>query len=135
LGRPIIYKFANSKIGHLFLLNQEKIQKAEEYYSRRGKTATFIGRLVIGVRHLISIPAGLARMNPASFALYTALGAGIWNVILVLLGYLAHGQADLINQYSHQIGWGIAGIVLLAIVYWIIRMNRKKVHSKKNTEN
>ena len=135
LGRPIVYKFADSKIGRLFLLNQEKIQKAEEYYKRRGKAATFIGRLIPGVRHLISIPAGLARMNLLSFGLCTALGAGIWNVILVLLGCLAHGQADLINKYSHEIGYGIAGIVILIIVYWIIRVSFKKAHAKKSAEN
>ena len=126
LGRPFVYKFANSKIGHLFLLNQEKIQKAEEYFNRRGSIATFIGRLIPGVRHLISIPAGLARMNLLRFVSFTALGAGIWNIILVLLGWLAHGQADLINKYSHEIGWGIAGITVLVIVYWIIRKKTKK---------
>jgi membrane protein DedA with SNARE-associated domain len=126
LGRPIVYKFADSKIGHLCLLNREKIQKAEEYFNRRGKITTFVGRFIPGIRQLISIPAGLARMNLLSFTIYTAFGAGIWNAILVILGCVAHGQADLINQYSHEIGWGIAGIVALVIVYWIIRGCWKK---------
>ena len=134
LGRPIVYKFADSKIGHLFLLNREKIEKAEEYFNRHGMIATFVGRLIPGIRQLISIPAGLARMNLLSFMLYTLLGAGIWNVVLVILGCVAHGQADLINRYSHEIGWGIAGIVVFAIVYWIVRGSWKKARSKKNIE-
>ena len=126
LGRPLMYKFADSKIGRMFLLNGEKLQKAEAFFNRRGKLNTFIGRLIPGIRHLISIPAGLARMNLLSFTIYTALGAGIWNIILVILGCLAHGQAEYINKYSHLIGWGIAGITALVILYWIIRTIYKK---------
>jgi membrane protein DedA with SNARE-associated domain len=126
LGRPIVYKFADSKLGHLCLLNSDKIRKAEEYFNQHGNISTFIGRLIPGIRQLISIPAGLARMNIAGFALYTTLGAGIWNIILALLGYLAHGQADLINEYSHEIGYGIAVIVVVALLIWGIRWYWKK---------
>jgi len=129
LGRPIIYKFADSKLGHLLLLSREKLQKAEDYFNRRGVVTTFVGRLIPGIRQVISVPAGLARMNLLSFAIFTTLGAGIWNIILAGLGYLAHGQADLINKYSHEIGWGIAGLVVLVIVYWIIR-KRKTIHKE-----
>ena len=90
LGRPIVYKFADSKLGHLLLLSSDKIKKAEDYFNDHGKVSTFIGRLVPGIRQLISIPAGLAKMNLGSFILYTTLGAGIWNTILAFIGYLAH---------------------------------------------
>jgi membrane protein DedA with SNARE-associated domain len=127
LGRPIIYKFADSRIGHLFLLNREKLQRAENYFNRHGGISTFIGRLLPVVRHLISIPAGLARMNLFRFALYTVLGAALWNIILVLLGCLAHGQAELIDRYSHEIGWGIGGLAALVLVYWGVK---KKLRAK-----
>lgn len=126
LGRPIMYKLADSKFGHLMLLSSEKIQKAEKYFNDHGKTSTFVGRLIPGIRQLISLPAGLARMNLVSFTLYTALGAGIWNSILALLGYLAHGQADLIDKYSHEIGYAFMGIIALIGVFYLAKYFLKK---------
>jgi len=128
LGRPIVYKFADSKIGHLFLLSSEKIKQAEDYFNNHGKISTFIGRLLPGIRQLISIPAGLAKMNMPSFLLYTTLGAGIWNCILALIGYLAHGQADLINKYSHELSVVFLVLVALAVVWFLIKalIKRKK---------
>ena len=128
LGRPIIYKFADSKLGHLCLLSSEKIKKAEDYFNDHGKVSTFIGRLVPGIRQLISIPAGLAKMNLGSFILYTTLGAGIWNTILAFIGYLAHGQADLINKYSHELSVIVLGLVGLAAIWLIAKtlIKRKK---------
>ena len=121
LGRPIIYKFADSKLGHLCLLSSEKIKKAEDYFNDHGKVSTFIGRLVPGIRQLISIPAGLAKMNLGSFILYTTLGAGIWNTILAFIGYLAHGQADLINKYSHELSVIVLALVGLAAIWFIVK--------------
>ena len=89
LGRPIIYKFANSRIGHMCLIDEAKVQKAEQYFEERGALSTFIGRLIPAVRQLISIPAGLARMKMGTFLLYTTLGAGIWNAILAAAWPLA----------------------------------------------
>lgn len=126
LGRPIIYKFADSRIGHLCLLSKEKIQKAETYFNDHGKVSTFIGRLVPGIRQLISIPAGLSRMHFGQFLLYTFLGAFIWNAILALLGYLAHGQKDVIEQYSHLLGIIIVVVVAAAILYLIVRKFLKR---------
>ena len=128
LGRPIIYKFADSKLGHLCLLSSEKIKKAEDYFNDHGKVSTFIGRLVPGIRQLISIPAGLAKMNLGSFILYTTLGAGIWNTILAFIGYLAHGQADLINKYSHELSLVVLALVGLAAIWLIAKtlIKRKK---------
>jgi membrane protein DedA with SNARE-associated domain len=129
LGRPVMYKLADSKIGKLLLLSSEKIKHAEKYFNEHGKVSTFVGRLIPGIRQLISLPAGLARMNFASFTIYTILGALIWNSILALLGYVAHGKADLINEYSHELSIAILAIVVLVALYYIVRFFLKK--SKK----
>lgn len=121
LGRPIIYKFAESKLGRLCLLSKEKIVEAEEYFVKNGNTSTLVGRLIPAVRQLISIPAGLARMKVLPFTIYTTLGAGIWNSILALVGYLAQGQQDLIDEYSHELSFVILGLMAVAIIYFIIK--------------
>lgn len=86
-GRPIVYKFANSRFGHMCLIDEDKVKYAEEYFDKHGAISTIIGRLVPAVRQLISIPAGLARMSMGRFLLFTTLGAGAWNIILAILGY------------------------------------------------
>ena len=127
LGRFVIYKFADSKVGKIFLLSSEKIQKAETFFNEHGKTSTFIGRLIPVIRHLISIPAGLAKMNYFSFLLYTALGAGLWNCVLALMGYLAHGQQEMINKYSHELSYVFIGIGVILLVWLIMKsVNKKK---------
>ena len=127
LGRPIIYKFADSRVGHLLLLSSEKVQKAESYFNDHGKVSTFIGRLIPGIRQLISIPAGLAKMHFGQFMLYTFLGAFLWNTVLALLGYIANGQADLINQYSHELSIIILALVGVVVVYYVGKMVYKRV--------
>ena len=129
LGRPIIYKFADSRVGHLLLLSSEKVQKAENYFNEHGKVSTFIGRLIPGIRQLISIPAGLAKMHFGQFMLYTFLGAFIWNSVLALLGYIAHGQADLINQYSHELSIIILVLVGVVVAYYIGKIVYKKLRA------
>lgn len=126
LGRPIVYWFADSKLGHLLLLNSEKVKKAEDYFIEHGNSSTFIGRLVPGIRQLISIPAGLAKMNIGAFTLYTILGSGSWNIILAILGYVAHGQQDLINQYSHELSYILLGLGVLFIIYLVYKGLKKK---------
>ena len=126
LGRPIVYRFAKSKLGLLFLLSEDKVMKAELYFNRRGKISTFVGRLIPGIRQLISIPAGLARMNIVSFMFYTFVGAGIWNIILALLGYIAHGQQDLINKYTHELSYVFLSLVVLFIAYVVIKQLVKR---------
>lgn len=126
LGRPIIYKFADSRLGHMLLLSAEKVQKAETYFNEHGRVSTFVGRLIPGIRQLISIPAGLAKMPFGAFLTYTYLGAFIWNAVLALLGYIAHGQADLINQYNHELSLIVVGIVGVALVVWISKMLWKR---------
>ncbi|MBR3068090.1 MAG: DedA family protein [Prevotella sp.] len=132
VGRPVIYKFANSKWGKMCLLNQEKVEKSERYFDNHGVAATLTGRLIPGIRHLISIPAGLARMNYWKFLLYTTIGAGVWHSILALLGWYLHSfikPEDLestIKQYNHYIVLGIIAIVALAVVYFVVKHYRKK---------
>ena len=126
LGRPIMYKFADSKIGRLCLLSKEKIQVAEDYFVKHGKISTLIGRLIPAVRQLISIPAGLAKMNLLSFCLFTALGAGVWNSVLALLGYIDQGQQDLIDEYSHELSVVIMALFALIVIYYIIKHYAKK---------
>ena len=128
LGRIIIYKFADSKLGHLCLLSSEKLQRAEEYFREKGNVSTFIGRFIPGIRQLISIPAGLSRMHFGAFLWWTFLGAFIWNCILAALGYLAAGQKELINQYSHELSVAILVLLVAAILYFVL----KKLVFKKN---
>lgn len=132
LGRPIIYRFANSRLGHLCLLNQEKVEKSEHYFNDHGAVATITGRLIIGIRHLISIPAGLAKMNYWRFLLYTTIGAGVWHAILAALGWYLHSIVpeselnDRIVEYGDYIKWGIIALVLVAIVFFVVRKYVKK---------
>ena len=121
LGRAIIYKFADSKLGHLCLLNREKVEKAETYFNEHGKISTFIGRLIPGIRQLISIPAGISKMPFGSFLLYTFLGAFIWNSILAALGYIAGGNKELINKYSHELSVAILALLGAVIIYFVIK--------------
>jgi membrane protein DedA with SNARE-associated domain len=119
LGRPVIYRFAESKLGRLCLLSKEKVEKAENYFVKHGKISTLIGRLVPAVRQLISIPAGLAKMNMGTFLLFTALGALLWNIVLAVLGYIAHGNADLIDRYNKEISYILLGLGLLFVLYLV----------------
>lgn len=131
LGRPIVYRFAESRWGRMCLLNAAKIENAEHYFQKHGAISTFIGRLVPAVRQLISIPAGLAQMKLHKFLLYTGLGAGVWNIILAALGYfvgaaLPKEEFDkVINEWSHTIGMVFVVIFILVIVYLAYQGLRK----------
>jgi len=121
LGRPIVYRFAESKAGKLFLLSKEKVEHAENFFIRNGKTSTFIGRLVPGVRHLISIPAGLAKMSLRDFMLYTFIGAGIWNIVLAVIGYYLYEMREQIFPYLGHILLGLGGVF---VIYLIIKSRK-----------
>ena len=121
LGRIIIYKFADSRLGHMCLLSSEKLEKAEAYFREKGNVSTFVGRFIPGIRQLISIPAGLSRMHFGAFLWWTFLGAFIWNCILALLGYVAAGQMSLIKEYSHELSVAILIILGLVVAYFVIR--------------
>lgn len=127
LGRPLIYKFANSKWGKLCLLNQEKVEKSEKYFYDHGMMATITGRLLPGIRHLISIPAGLSKMNYWKFLLYTTIGAGAWHSILAALGWYLHSFLpeeqlhDKLIEYSHYIKYAFVALLVFAIVYFVVK--------------
>lgn len=127
IGRPLVYKFANSRFGHMCLLSQEKVEKAEKYFDKHGAMGTFFGRLVPAVRQLISIPAGLARMNVLKFMSFTALGSGIWNGILAAIGcYLAtivsYEQLNQkIAEYSVPLKWTMIGLGILVVLYLVFQ--------------
>ena len=132
VGRPVVYKFANSKLGHLCLLNQQKVEKSEKYFYDHGMVATITGRLIPGIRHLISIPAGLAKMPYMWFLLYTTLGAGVWNCILAALGWYLHAIVpesqlnDKIMEYGDYIKWTIIALVIIAVIFFVIKQKRGK---------
>ncbi|HOK25532.1 MAG TPA: DedA family protein [Bacteroidales bacterium] len=126
LGRPLVYRFANSAIGKMLLLSEEKIRKAETFFIKNGRSSTFIGRLVPAVRQLISIPAGLAKMDMKVFIIYTVLGAGIWNIILAVIGYFLYDVREEIFPY---IGHILIALGLVFLIYLIIKSVRKKNNS------
>ena len=135
LGRPIIYKFANSRFGHMCLIDESKVKYAEEYFDKHGSLSTFIGRLIPAVRQLISIPAGLARMNIWKFILFTTIGAGIWNAILIALGWYLNGIVPYdeliptVEKWSDEIGYifiALGVIIVCHFVYQGVKKNKKK---------
>ena len=134
LGRPIVYAFANSKLGHLCLINEEKVRYAERYFDKNGAVSTLVGRLIPAVRQLISIPAGLARMKFLPFIFYTMLGAGIWNCILAAIGYnlakvpgieTQEQLLEKVNKYSHEIGFSIMGVVVVLLLIMFYKKKRR----------
>ncbi len=131
LGRAVIYAFANSRFGHMCLIDADKVRQAELYFDRRGVISTLIGRMIPAIRQLISIPAGLARTNLGPFTLCTCIGAAIWNTILTGIGYAFHTVmakdelVAVVSHYSHIIG--IAAILIVAaFLAYIIYKGLKK---------
>ncbi|MDR1730319.1 MAG: DedA family protein [Prevotellaceae bacterium] len=132
LGRPIVYKFANSRLGHMCLLDQQKVEKAERYFREHGVISTLIGRLVPAVRQLISIPAGLAKMKFHLFLIYTVIGAGIWNAILAAIGYYLHSFVpqdqlmDKVSEYSSELSLIFIGLAVFVVGFLIYKGLKKK---------
>ena len=131
LGRPIVYRFAETRIGRMCLLSSDKIKKAEDLFVKHGNMTTLICRLIPGVRQVISVPAGFARMPFGNFVLYTFIGAGLWNIILAVLGYIAHGNADIINQYSKELSYILLGLAILFAMYLVYNGFFKKRSGRK----
>ncbi len=137
IGRPIVYGFARSRFGAICMISPEKVERAEKYFDKHGAMSTFIGRLIPVIRQLISIPAGLARMNFGKFALYTTAGAAIWNVVLCALGvFLSKAvtpdhlreQIEYYNTYLSYIGYGI-GLICVVFILWQL-LKPKKAEQK-----
>lgn len=133
IGRPVVYRFADSRLGHACLIDRAKVEKAEIYFDKHGAVSTFIGRLIPAIRQLISIPAGISRMNVVQFAVFTALGALVWNAILAGLGYWLslHVSPDMlfdkVEEYNRYLTWGGYALFGICIIYilWNAFRNKK----------
>ncbi|MDY6122642.1 MAG: DedA family protein [Porphyromonas sp.] len=142
LGRPIIYSFVHSKIGKALMLSSDKLHKAESYFDKKGAASTLIGRLIPGIRQLISVPAGLAKMKLLPFLTCTTIGAGAWNIVLAFLGYsLAQVPGikteqqliEKVSVYSHEIGYAIGALVCMFILLTWLRRWWKGKRIKQST--
>lgn len=140
VGRPVVYRFADSKFGHACLIDRAKVDKAEAYFDKHGAISTFIGRLIPAIRQLISIPAGLARMNVGQFALFTSLGALVWNAVLAALGYwlaqavspdMLFQKVEEYNRYLTWVGYGI-GVICVVVILWNAFGKKHKKSESKN---
>lgn len=122
LGIPAIKKF-----GKYVLLNEEDLEKAERWFEKGGEKTIFISRFIPVVRHFISIPAGVARMNPKKFLIYTLVGATIWNTFLAWLGYILGENWAVVGQYSEWISIGVAILLLGGLVYFVYEHGIKRL--------
>ena len=131
LGRPLLLKY-----GKYVWITEEKFAKVETYFKNHGEISTFIGRLFPVVRHLISLPAGLANMNHWKFSLYTLAGAGLWVTVLTFIGYFIGAERELIMQYSHQalIGVVVLSIAIISVYVWNYRRKKEKADSAETGE-
>ena len=120
LGRKILKRY-----GKYFFIKESALEKMDSFFAKHGHISTFIGRLIPGIRQLISIPAGLSRMNLVVFSTYTALGAGIWALILVMLGYFIGENQELIDTYLRQITITVV-VVLILLASWYAYYQKKK---------
>lgn len=135
VGRPIIYRFADSRIGHMCLIDRQKVEVAEEFFRKHGAASTIFGRLVPAVRQLISIPAGLADMHVGKFLLYTTIGAGIWNTVLATIGWGIYQYTDYKTtqdvyqqalKYSHELGYIILALAVVIVAFLVYKGLKKK---------
>ena len=130
IGRPIVYAFADSRLGHACLIDRQKVEKAEKYFDEHGAASTFFGRLIPAVRQLISIPAGIAKMNIWMFMIFTSLGALVWNGVLAGLGWWLSRHVSLDQLYESVEKYNsyltIAGMVILVLCVLYILYNAFK---------
>ncbi len=123
-GRPFFEKY-----GRYVLVSKDSLDKADRFFAEHGHISTFIGRLLPGIRQYISLPAGIARMNLPLFAVFTGLGAGLWVIVLALVGYYIGNNQELVQRYLHQIllGIGIFAVVLVAGYVFLKRRARREI--------
>jgi len=137
IGRPLVYRFADSRFGHACLINRAKVERAEAYFDKHGAVSTFIGRLIPAIRQLISIPAGISKMNVLTFTVFTTLGALVWNAVLAFLGYWLSLHVspemlfDKVEQYNQYLTWAGYGIGILCLIYIIWNAFRNQASSEK----
>ncbi|MEA3492303.1 MAG: DedA family protein [Campylobacterota bacterium] len=120
-GRKFLIKY-----GKYFFLKEDSLDKLERFFQKHGEISTFNGRLIPGIRQYISLPAGLSRMSVWKFSLYTALGAGIWVVVLVGLGYFLGSNEEMINEYLHTATLIALISVLFITIFYIVRAKRRR---------
>lgn len=139
IGRPVVYAFADSRFGHMLMINREKVEKAEAYFDKHGAISTFIGRLIPAIRQLISIPAGISRMNIPQFALFTFLGALVWNGVLGALGYWLSTTVspdqlfEKVEEYNRYLTWGGYALAVICIMFIIWNaVKPKKINRQSN---
>jgi len=120
-GRVFILRY-----GKYFFIKEETLNKLDTFFAKHGEVSTFTGRLIPGIRQLISLPAGLARMNIAKFSFFTAIGAGIWIIVLVALGYVVGSNETLISQYLKSATFIALICVVLIIIFYVLRNKRNK---------
>ena len=125
LGNTLLIKFVNTRLAHMLMIDQAALDKTEKYFLKHGKTSTLIGRLVPGVRHLISLPAGIAGMKIKDFVLYTAIGATAWNIILAMLGYFFYTQKELLDKYYKELIYIILALGVMYVIYLIYNSFKK----------
>jgi membrane protein DedA with SNARE-associated domain len=119
LGQALLLKFADTRVARMMLVDRAAVEKAEAYFRKNGNISTLIGRLVPGIRQLISLPAGLVSMNMKNFILYTVIGSTAWNIILALLGYFFYSQKEKLEMYYHEITYAMLGLGVLYFGYLI----------------
>lgn len=134
LGRPIIYKFSDTKLSHMLLIDRDGVEKAEKYFAEHGAVGTFVGRLIPVIRQLISIPAGLAKLKMTTFLFFTGLGACVWNAVLAILGAVLGKSMpeevliEKVEQYSGYVKIVLVVLVVAGLAYYakkVIEANKK----------
>jgi membrane protein DedA with SNARE-associated domain len=126
LGRPVIHKLADTRFAHACLIDRAKVEKAEQYFVKHGNASTFVGRLIPGIRQLISIPAGIAKMNAAAFSLYTMLGALTWNIVLAVVGYAFGRNIALLESVFFELKIALLALGVLFVLYLVYSGLKKK---------
>ncbi len=122
VGRAFLIKY-----GNYFFISNKTLLKMEDFFENHGSISTFSGRLIPGIRQLISIPAGLSKMNIYKFSLYTSLGATSWSIVLIALGYVLGENQDMISNYLKQITFVTIALLSVLIVVYIVKKRKKSL--------
>ncbi len=132
LGRVVVYKLAETKLAKLLLISPKKVEKSEKFFLKYGNISTFAGRLIPVIRQLISLPAGFSKMNLKHFCFFTALGSGIWVVILAFLGYFFGANQELLVSYIKEIGFLFLFLILSGTLIFLIIDRLRKQKGKES---
>jgi membrane protein DedA with SNARE-associated domain len=120
LGRKLLKKY-----GKYFLMNDERMEKIESFFTKHGSISTFTGRLIPVIRQYISFPAGLAKMNLLKFTIYTGSGAGIWVTVLALIGYVIGENEQLVKDYTHN-ALLVTLVLVMVLIFAYIKYHKRK---------